>query len=99
MKTQLELTDTATTIEGAVIDPSSGRMCATAADIARGRKVSPSTIARISSARRYAGGRYIDIVDALAELDKTRRVGRPCRPVREQPHGTNQRPTPNTPIQ
>ncbi|MEI6606727.1 MAG: hypothetical protein WCP35_15570 [Verrucomicrobiota bacterium] len=98
MKTQLELTDTATTIEGAVIDPSSGRMCATAADIARGSNVSPSTIARISSARRYAGGRYIDIVDALAELDKTRRVGRPYRPVREQPHGANQTPTPNTPL-
>jgi hypothetical protein len=68
-----------TQFEGTVIDPATKRMCATAADIARGAGVHPSTIARITTARRYAGGRYLDIADVLTELAKARHCGRPKR--------------------
>ncbi len=66
-------------IEGSVIDPASGRVCATAADIARGAGVHPSTIARITCARRYAGGRYLDVADVFVELANARHRGRPRR--------------------
>ena len=81
-------------IEGSVIDPASGRVCATAADIARGACVHPSTVARVTRARRHAGGRYLDVADVLAELANARHRGRPRRvdgnwgEATSQPHTT-----------
>jgi hypothetical protein len=50
----------------------------------------------MSTARRYAGGRYLDVADVLAVLAETRRRGRPRRAAWKSPSPSpSQSPSPS----
>lgn len=63
-------------IPAAVLDPSTGRYIATAADIALGLGISHQGVTR-AAGRKVHGGRYLDIADVIANRKKTPGRGRP----------------------
>jgi hypothetical protein len=70
--------DTATQIPGAVIDPGTGRLCATQIDIFRALGLSGNQV-KATSACVYQD-KYYDILDVLAGRKLCRRRGRPAKP-------------------
>ena len=64
-------------MNGSVIDPNTGRLCALAVDLAQSLGWSQSTVS--TYAGRIYQGRFYDIYDVIENKKTARRRGRPSR--------------------